>query len=357
MGKSEIKYQYAYDENGNRICIKKLSANTKHDHSYTCINCGNKMIANIGEIKQPYFSHAVNCTCSGESYLHKLAKLLIKEKFDKSDHFPLTFIRNVQCKEKDNNCIFFGEYDCIEYEQRICMDLKNWNGKSVYDTCEEEKAVEGFRPDLWLYSSKNPNLETTFIEIYKTHESTDSKKSSKFRIIETLPIKSEEDIHVILKAGFVEDINCKLYNFAPRLPKIRKIDIPVCRFLLYENGTARTTTIECKQLKEKIDKKAILELNIQGFGISDDTPNSIQTGLLYYLRDGNKLKNCCLCKYYRYNQYYEKNICILYQKLDLQDPHPKQIQASKCPKYEFDPVFNKFTMEELRKVVSKVYII
>lgn len=57
------------------------------DMQENCIvyNVGQELVARLGQHNTKHFSHKSDTACDGESYLHKLAKRRIKEKFDSSE--------------------------------------------------------------------------------------------------------------------------------------------------------------------------------------------------------------------------------------------------------------------------------
>lgn len=81
---SSVKYHYALDEQNRLICIDEVSIEDRHAHSYHCLNCGAGMIPRMGKVRSRHFAHRGDeDNCGNETYLHKLAKRLIKEKFDR----------------------------------------------------------------------------------------------------------------------------------------------------------------------------------------------------------------------------------------------------------------------------------
>ena len=85
----KIKYSYCLNENNELVHISSVSADNRHSHTFRCLECGQELIAKIGKIKVPHFAHGADTACDGESYLHKLAKRRIREKFMSADSFPL----------------------------------------------------------------------------------------------------------------------------------------------------------------------------------------------------------------------------------------------------------------------------
>lgn len=215
-----LKYNYAYDEFGSIINIADVPKEGHLDRVFFCIGCGNPMVAAIGP-KRRYFRHrAEDVNCSNESYLHKLAKKLIKQKFD---DFSKPF--NIQIKGKyecAQHCKLYNEKNCTKLDMQDPIDLHKY-----YNLCEEEKGEEGDkdRADLLLtpINSKNDPL---FIEMKCTHECTEKKKE-KHKIIEVW-IKSEKDIYWLIEntwkeldpwAFDSEPRQVKFINFNPQRQK------------------------------------------------------------------------------------------------------------------------------------------
>ncbi len=369
-------YGYCLDEEDNLVCIDSITDEDRHTHKYRCLQCGQEMIPKLGKIKIHHFAHKVIANCNGESYLHKLAKRRIREKFLSSDNFSITFLRQAPCIEREH-CIYavpkVKEIENVYYDHScsigvpIPMDLKIWEGRTLYDRCEEEVTIDNFRADLLLSNSKITKVPPIFIEIKVTHESTDEKLNSRYRIIETHRISSEKDIEDIVRNGFEEGKNCSTYNFNPPIPKSsRPVEgYPITRFVLRKNGYAKIyrdidVVVTCDKINQKYEKDSIMELNYKYGGVnlwrmSNNVKelDSYQTCLLYLHKKGYNIRNCILCKYRRYNDYYNQYICILYKKLNS-PAFPKQIQAMQCSNYELYPEWENLPIEELQKSLSEV---
>lgn len=361
----KIKYSYCLNENDELIHISSVNKENRREHSYHCLECGQEMVPKIGKIKVPHFSHIADTACSGESYLHKLAKLRIRKKFMSSNCFPISFSRDVICKDS-NCCKCYDNSLCINHNKIFQSDLKKWKDKVIYDTCLEEKRVGEFQPDLLLTLSTNRDRPPVFIEVYKTHESEHRKITSEHRIIETTQIKSEADIDDIIKRGFVEGQNCTTYNFKPKLPPLKKNDVPITRFILYVSGAAKVLhstdyIVMCDKLNQRVDPKSFRELNLVGFGIEiwgtieeENKLDSYQTGLIYLVKKGLEIKNCILCRFYKYNEWRGIHVCVLYKSLGEQFHYPKQTTARNCPQYEISQRFINHPLSELEDIVSEV---
>lgn len=343
----EVKYRYCKDRNdgeGEIVCIDDVTVENRYSRKYYCLSCGNEMMAYLRGNKTRHFHHKADCECNFETYLHILAKRLIKNKLLSSDTFPIVFKRVVKCSERDN-CPFYNEEECCE-EREVKSDLRTWNGKVVYDVCDVEKPYGGFKPDLLLSCSSKPNRDRLFIEIFKSHASEMNKLLSGYKIIETTQIKSEIEIEDIIKRGFVEGDNCETVGFNPLLPTIRKEDVPINRLALFKNGAIKIHKaidyeIYCDQLHQKVYPNSILELNMKDVGIDiwgdcalNQTLDAYQLALVYLRKRGGALRNCILCKHRVFNEPYDQYLCKLYKVLKLESRSPNQTTANKCPRYE-----------------------
>ena len=361
----QIKYSYCVDEDGNLVHIKDITDATRHARKLYCLQCGQEMVANLCKVKSDYFSHKADTACDGESYLHKLAKRKIKEKFDTSTHFPIVFIRNVPCSEA-KHCPCMDDFYCMTKHEPVPSDLKLCDDKVIYDTCQEEVMCGEFRPDLLLTYSLKSEREPVFIVIYKTHKSDDEKLESKYKIIETHKLTSEYDIEDIINNGFVEGQNCELHNFNPKLPLIRSEKIPIDRFVMFKSGSvivhrALDYIVYCDKINERVNPGSVIELNLRerhidvwGQSELEGTLNSYEKGLVYLLKKGFNIRNCILCKFYRYNDYYSTNICIRYKSLGLTSGNVKQNSALNCPLYEIAERFKNYPLVKLENEVSEV---
>lgn len=182
-----IKYHYAIDKDGNLVDIDKVTRDDRAKQ-YFCVGCGEELIPVLGDVREHHFRHKGNL-CSKETYLHKLEKKILKEKFDSQAEFIIKYYIKYYC-DKSKNCersTLYKQQHCLRKEL-IVQDLKQ-----MYDTCAEEAYYNGFRADLKIYSKSHPEREPIFIEISVTHDCEEKKKDSGIRIIE-VKIDSEEDV-------------------------------------------------------------------------------------------------------------------------------------------------------------------
>ena len=328
-------YSYANNSNGELINV----ATAQRNEDYFCPICGESMTPHMGKVRRWHFVHKNTGNCSYESYLHKLAKLKIKQAFLSSEHFMLSYKAKAICSF---DCPFISSPKC-EGEKPVEFDLRKF-----YDTCEIEATYHQYRADLLLTSSTNPKLPPVLIEIMVTHKCTEDKISDGVRIIE-IPIQSEEQIDDIV-------INCKLvatrsnqfnygssnerkitlYNFN----KVESFD-PVGSFDEYEDCFSRKNTI-------------VFWLNSQGqfrsfdchcYEISKKLPNNVHyfiTGIATPFKEifqefskrGVKIRNCFLCKFGR-QDVWDDAICVLHKKHNI-PRKPSPYSAVSCPHYRED---------------------
>ena len=183
----EIKYKYALNEQGDIVSIYDVTSENKSTHQYNCISCGSILTPRIGTKNAPHFAHRNNTpNCSSETYLHKLAKQKIKEKFEQSKTFIITYYSNDKCINH-NGCPIYVDNRCI------ARNKHEYNLKEYYNLCREEVGHDRYIADLLLTHTEKPDRDAIFIEIHVHHKSTELKKNSGHRIIE-LTIKSESDI-------------------------------------------------------------------------------------------------------------------------------------------------------------------
>ena len=254
--------------------------------------------------RRAHFYHKEVVSCNGETYLHKLGKLYIKQHFDNSDKFCISYEVSKTCKEHNCN---LRNYNCHKEHEINQVDLKEF-----YDTCTIEAPIKGFVADLLLTNSKNPNIQPTLIEICVTHPCEDEKKQSELKIIE-ISIKSEKDIENLFSDGTLsENLNKWIGNRIEFISFKRNIEekliSPISRFIYYPalSPTPFKNNIQCSIANSKIFKESIVELNVVNnkHYLEDDY------FIVYnWLANRIKLKRCNMCKFYYVTMYDEYAFC------------------------------------------------
>lgn len=92
------------------------------NEKYFCPICGELMNPHMGKVRRWHFVHKNAGNCSYESYLHKLAKIKIREAFLTSEHFLLSYNAKAICSLK---CPFIG-FPNVKVKNRlysICVDI------------------------------------------------------------------------------------------------------------------------------------------------------------------------------------------------------------------------------------------
>lgn len=207
---------YAKNDKGERVHVCREEGYIERK-DYICIACGHKMIVAMGDKNEWHFRHKEpHPECDHESYLHRMAKDIIKERFDNSDTFNVSYYMRDVC----TNYKKCHKHTC-SCERRY---PKTINLKEEYDTCTPEDKVGDFpfRADLRLSSSKNPDKESIFIEIAYTHDCEPEKINSGIPIIE-LKVKVDTDMNRPLIEDDVE------LDYASANPYKSK-ELPMVRF-------------------------------------------------------------------------------------------------------------------------------
>ena len=330
-----IKYQFAYNEHDEIISINDVTKDYRASHSFHCIECGRPMIARLGKDRVPHFAHERGSeSCNSESYLHKIAKRLIKKKFDSSEGFIISYYRDVICQEA-GTCPFFDKEQCHNRE------LESFDLKQFYDICVEEELDGEKRADILLSNSEYPEREKVSIEVVVTHDISEDDP----RKIIRAKIKSENDIKTFLGDISESKIDeygprtehCPIisfYNFTRTSKSKKSLS---CRFLnrftLYPNGEISSTAIEdinensCFKKGHCYAKDSILEISFDPEQYRELKPST--AGAIIALDKGLIQRSCVLCKYQ------ESGFCCMSKKYGTPQ-HPSSKDANTCCFYSAD---------------------
>lgn len=325
----ELKYKYAFDEIGNIVSIEDFTKESSKLHTFKCIVCGGELRPRaIGsKHRRAHFYHKEIVSCNGETYLHKLGKWYIKQHFDNSDSFNISYKVSKNCSERNCN---LRNCNCHKEDEINQIDLKEF-----YDTCTIETNIKGFVADLLLTNSKDTSIPPTLIEICVTHPCEDEKKESELKIIE-ISIKTEKDIENLFSDGFLsENLNKRIRNKIEFISFKRNIEeklvSPISRFIYYPalSPTPFKNHIQCSIANSKIFKESIVELNVVNnkHYLEDDY------FIVYnWLANRIKLKRCNMCKFYYATMYDEYAFCRLSTRYG-KPKFPEMEYAEKCNSY------------------------
>lgn len=234
---STITYHYAYNETHAIVDINDVTPENRTRYRFCCIACGAEMIAKLGNKNAHHFAHKGNESCNTETYLHKLAKKILKKKFDESHVFEIEYNRKVTCSEC-TSCPFYNEEICFE------MIPEKFNLKEFYDICIEEQKIGNYRADLLLKNKVN-NTAPILIEINVTHKSTNEKLNSNFKIIE-ISIQTDDDIRELMAHSISESTRI-IFNKNFKRNSNKSIPLEkkrVFRFYLFKSGKTFVSNIE-----------------------------------------------------------------------------------------------------------------
>lgn len=306
-----ILYHNAFNEAGDIVEIKNITHVNRSSMQFFCIGCEGEMEAVLGKVKQHHFRHKSIGNCNPETYLHRLAKRIIKHKFDTQPDFYVKYYAQNECT-KYAQCELREEYSWYDCSS---VALKAINLKEYYDTCEEEKNYKGFRADLLLTHSQYPDRKPVFLEVVVSNECSPEKINSKIRIIE-IKIHNETDAfrQIVENEGeFIPEIN-NLDTANTLIPPIRffnfkrknKVTHEMSRFYLYKSkegvlqAECNFNVVSCQDAGNVSEKEgACFTVTVS----KEKIPNN-QYGQLYALgiflahKKGFKINSCYLCSHF-----------------------------------------------------------
>lgn len=155
MSEQDLLVPYAHDK--NKILVSPQEA--EKDNEYFCPSCGDILIFRNGNIKVKHFAHKASTSCSGETIIHKTAKLLIAKavkEWKSGISQCITIVRKCKC----DNII----------EQKL--------PDKVDDAVLEKVLENGLIVDVGLISDNKP---VAAVEIKATH-AVEEEKASKLAI-------------------------------------------------------------------------------------------------------------------------------------------------------------------------------
>ena len=300
LGLLMIKYLYAKDANGEIVNINSLN-NVNRENQYSCISCGNELIAKRGDKRIHHFAHKGSTHCSSETYLHSLSKIIFENEFNKcvTENLPFYFnyFRIKTCNRHQQDL----GLTCDLEEELISDNLINY-----FNRCKVEEVFDEYRPDILLYND-NPSKQQQklFIEFAVSHFLTSKKINSGYRIIE-IQVKAESDL-LSIQNHFISEIspNVELFNF-----KIKNEMKTFCESNCLKQWDFFTIT---KQKKSFLDTKTLSEINrnllqyknnYEDFKITpfiDDEhipPRKLRHSVVKSYLEKKPINSCFLCKYH-----------------------------------------------------------
>lgn len=337
-----VQYRYGMNSSGVIVTADSL-AGTVIDDTFTCLGCEQPLIARVnGKVQRPHFGHKPRVECSGETYLHRLAKRVFQEVYETcletGEPFTIAFSTPRICSKFQS---LTGQY-CDLGEDQHEYDLTQY-----YTDLRVETRDGQFIPDVSLHSQKRPD-ELIYIEIAVSHFLSEAKENSAKRIIE-IPIRTEEDIEVIWAARLTPE-NASFRGF---FPEVRAVPDAECQctnarlfaFYVFESGKAYIDEGPLERLHSKVQNLGakLAYVNIITHDRYGNAVDAFDRSRGYLFRSQIELaykrevpiKNCYLCRYHgnHWNASSDKSIfCKTYKK-------PCQSnQAAECDRYRPIPV-------------------
>lgn len=342
-----ITFHNATDSDGHIIHIDEVTKDNRAEHYY-CVGCGGEMSAVLGDKREHHFRHK-EAHCSWESYLHKLGKMRLKQRFDSQKEFIVKYYVEHHC-DKSKGCKLEPIYRDKKCNRRelIAVDLKK-----LFDTCEEEVSYNGFRADLMLSSKEHPECEPIFLEISVTHDCEPEKLASGIQIIE-LKIADEKDmLRPLIEEDSLfgrnnpenpYDFNAlppiRFFNFKRKFETAR----PLERFWVSkdDNGVLRSNCIQdnlnCRNITDNHREDSLYEVAIPSeVVVNNRKPNLYEFGMMKAINAGIDVRHCGICdKYGR---------CLLNYNEEVEDKQtgekrvvPRQIWMRQIPDNRIDKV-------------------
>lgn len=328
-----ITYPNAKDENGKDVNINDVTPEMRESTQFFCWGCGKRMVAVIDGKIAKHFRHFEECDCKGESYIHNRGKAVFKETFEASEHFYIELNGNRVCPRM-SQCPLRSSEGCSR-PGTFKHDLKE-----VYDSCELEKMVDDYRPDVLLRSSKHPE-SPLFIEIFHTSPSKNKKLQSGYRLIE-IKVDSEKDIKRIQRAHLKESDQNVFFGFKKQTCKDETVSgrhVHVFRVsetgnVIFEEGSC-SRFIPYREEEWKGYRYGILVEDEHYPGNVDFIKFCLTTA--YY--KGFLKRDCRLCKHLDYlagedGFEFMRAVCSL-DDFSTMNPKQNPVHAIACSSYEY----------------------
>lgn len=298
-----VQYRYARGADEKIVDASQLARVEKSDDwNFICLGCNQPLVAKVhGNHKAPHFAHRADTTCSDETYLHQLGKMVFFEEFKKcrasSQPFEIELSYPLFCRK----------YECEL--QRPCriegLHVKSHDLATLCDDIQVECPEGSFIPDLLLRDTRGKRLKI-FVEIAVTHFLSESKECSGERIIE-IPIDCEADVAKI-RSHRLTSQNCRFVNFATESQSLtdaqcRCHDRLAYAFIVYNSGKSfleHSTLAAISALRRRRQNTISYFKLTATTREADHLPsrgNAFQRAVLEARKEGFPLRNCYLCRY------------------------------------------------------------
>lgn len=313
-----VKYSYAKDSAGEIIHISVA----EKSKDYFCLVCQEKMLFKAGNVKTKHFAHSPNSECSGESYLHYLAKHRFCERFNdvNTQEVPLLLPIEAVCQEY-NVCKFYTQALCSTEIEGSPINLKRYYSEAILEK-SYTKNGKNYIADILLKRPEGVSNtdKPFFIEIYKTHACDEHKRNSGIPIVEFI-IEDEQDIDNMIKHPIAASKKVLFWNLKRKERQLyspNNFGVKLHTAGLNNQGEFRYTEYHsCSRLRYFTGR---LNITLKDKGIVSKIGEYIPLlciGATLCIKQNSSFKNCCLCKHQVKNDYYGY-ICRCYKRAGLQ---------------------------------------
>jgi Competence protein CoiA-like family len=197
-----VLVDWAYTESGEILSAKELSKEHR-GQAFSCVACGDPLIARVGDVNVPHFAHFIESTCSGESDLHKMAKELVARQFA-GGRFEIEYEIELYCDRPRHR---------LEFKQVVdnWWDLTGHYHTAIVEGAYPDSGGPPLRADVLLLSDTKPTMA---IEIFHTHAVDERKIELRIPIIQ-IPVDDIGDLEQ-LRAGRISYWHVHQFNFPER---------------------------------------------------------------------------------------------------------------------------------------------
>ena len=197
-----------------------------------------------------------------------------------------------------------------------------------------------------MISNQSKNTPPVLIEIYVTHKSTEEKLNSNHRIIE-IHIKSEEDIEQIVSSASIieddvdvkhwgkeQDRKIRFYNFKADSCEVPDTLHQAHKFRFWVDSKGCFNFDEIEYYNESVKCLSLNPAEIENSRFRIESKSLIGRDFAFWKlsESGLGIRYCTMCKFYRWNDYYMRSMCILYKSKGTKQ-YPMLSNAINCPHF------------------------
>lgn len=336
-----ITYPNAIDENGEVHNIGSITPENRAKHKYYCLGCDKELVPVLSEKRVSHFRHLANDNCNPETYLHNLAKKYLAKQFETQEKFNVSYYVNIQCPQNATCPVF------RRYHWGYCSNksLKSVDLKKQYDTCQIEGTYNGFRADVLLTNSQNPDIPPIFLEVSVSHDCTQEKIESGIPIIEIkvfdekgIKHRIEENDGELVPPPTPQPVT-PYYHFShtpnqppdPTLIRFYNFDRNPFggyfknfdRFALMADGRIvwKEDYVTCGERETKHFKESILEIDLLSHYRQSNKISLLTFGRAYALLHNLPARHCVFCLHYS-----NCRVPVEVEELNSQTKQPEKVK-------------------------------